>query len=795
MKFSEFWLREWVNPAIDSITLAEKMTMAGLKVDSIKPVAGLLTGVIVGHIVACKPHPIVNTLRINKIDIGGDRLLDIICGAPNCYTNLRVPVATIGAVLPGDIKITTIKLGGEPSEGILCSFIELGISNNNDSLIELPEDAPLGCNIRDYLQLHDNTFCTSITSNRTDCLSLLGIARDVAAMNRMILKQPTVNAIVPCITNVIPVFISVPQACPRYLSRVIKNINVTTPTPLWMKEKLRRCGIHSVGAVIDITNFVLLELGQPMHAFDLSSIDGSIIVRMAENGEKLKLLDGNEVSLQQDTLVIASQTKVLAMAGILGGKQSSINLTTQDVVLECAFFNPLAIIGRARRYGLHTEASYRYERGVDPEIQYMAMERATCLLINICGGYPGPVIDVTHEAALPRLVRIYLSRIKLDRLLGYMINDQDIYDILIRLGCTVTQVINGWQVIAPSWRFDIKIEEDLIGEVARIYGYHLIPNAPIHGNLVAPQCHETDLPLSRVKMLLVDRSYQEVITYSFVDPKIQNLLHPGKEFLSLLNPISIQMSVMRLSLLTGLLSTVVYNKSHQQQRARLFESGLCFVPDNNSDLGVSQDLLLSGIITGPRTNNHWGQVCADVDFFDAKGDVEAILELTGQLNDFKFKAHTNTALHPGQSAAIYLKDEIVGFVGVIHPTIEAKLNLNGRAIIFELLWEKFSKRIVPKATKISRFPANRRDIAVIVAENVSAADVMTECKKVGGNQIVSVNLFDVYRGDGIAKGFKSLAISLLLQNTTHTLEEAEIIATVTQCVAALKQRFQASLRD
>jgi phenylalanyl-tRNA synthetase beta chain len=795
MKFSELWLREWVNPAISSNELAEQITMAGLEVDGVEPVAGAFHGVVVGHVVECGQHPNADKLRVTKVNVGGDRLLDIVCGAPNCRQGLKVAVATVGAVLPGDFKIKAAKLRGEPSEGMLCSFSELGISDDHNGIIELPEDAPIGTDIREFLKLNDSTIEISVTPNRADCLSLIGVARDVAVNNQLALNTPEMAPVAATLTDTLPIKVEATEACPRYLGRVVKGINVKAATPLWMREKLRRCGIRSIDPVVDVTNYVLLELGQPMHAFDLDRIDGGIVVRMAQPDETLVLLDGTEVKLRDDTLVIADHQKALAMGGIFGGEHSGVNEETQNVLLECAFFDPLAITGRARRYGLHTDASHRYERGVDPALQPQALERATALLLAICGGQAGPVIDVTHEASLPRPATITLRREKLDRLIGIHVEDHQVSDILTRLGCTVTAIDGGWQAVAPSWRFDMQIEEDLVEEVARVYGYNNIPDVPVRANLEMTTHREADLSLKRVKTMLVDRGYQEAITYSFVDPKVQALLHPGEEALILPSPISVEMSAMRLSLWTGLLSAVVYNQNRQQGRVRLFESGLRFVPDSSADLAIRQDLMLAGVIAGHRYEEHWDLARQPVDFYDMKGDLEAILDLTGKAAEIQFRAEANPALHPGQSAAIYLQGERIGFIGVVHPELERKLDLNGRTIVFELLWNKVAGRALPDASEISRFPANRRDIAIVVAENVPADDILVECKKVGANQVVGVNLFDVYRGKGVADGFKSLAISLVLQDTARTLEEEEIAATVAKCVEALKQRFQASLRD
>ncbi len=795
MKFSELWLREWVNPAIDSEALSDQITMAGLEVDGVEPVAGQFHGVVVGEVVECGQHPNADKLRVTKVNVGGERLLDIVCGAPNCRQGLRVAVATVGAELPGDFKIKAAKLRGEPSEGMLCSFSELGIKEDHSGIIELPADAIIGTDFREYLKLNDNAIEISITPNRADCLSILGVARDVAVVNKMALNEPVITPVKASISESFPIRVEAPEACPRFLGRVIKNIDVTAPTPMWMQEKLRRGGIRSIDAVVDITNFVLLELGQPQHAYDLDRLNGAIIVRMAKPDETLVLLDGTEAKLNQDTLVIADEVQALGIAGIFGGEHSGVNSETKNVLLECAFFNPLSISGRARRYGLHTDASHRFERGVDSQLQFKAIERATQLMLDICGGEAADIIDVTSESHLPKAATITLTRKKLDRLIGYHIEDGDVTDILTRLGCGVAITAGNWSVTAPSWRFDMEIEEDLVEEVARLYGYNNIPDVPVRADLIMTQHKEAALPLNRVKDLLVDRGYQEAITYSFVDPKIQKLLHPAQESLNLPNPISSDMSAMRLSLLTGLLGTVVYNQNRQQTRIRLFEAGLRFIPDNQAEYGICQELMLAGVIAGNRFDEHWSLDKQNIDFFDLKGDLEAVLELTGGLNQITFKAEAHSALHPGQCAGIYLDNEHVGIIGVIHPELERKLDLNGRTVVFEIRWDALSRRSIPDAKPISRYPSNRRDIAVVVPENVAAADILAECKKVGINHIVGINLFDVYCGEGIADGYKSLAISLVFQDTQRTMEEEEITATVDQCVAALKQRFQASLRD
>ena len=795
MKFSESWLREWVNPAISTEELSEQITMAGLEVDAVEPVAGAFTGVVVGHVVECAQHPDADKLRVTKVDVGAGEPIDIVCGAPNCRQGLKVCCATLGAVLPGDFKIKKAKLRGQPSEGMLCSFDELAIPVESDGIIELPADAPVGMDVREYLKLNDNAIEIGLTPNRADCLGMLGIAREVGVLNRLPVTEPQISPVAASIDNVMPIKVSAPDACPRYLGRVIKGIDAKATSPLWMQEKLRRCGIRSIDPVVDVTNYILLEMGQPMHAFDHAKIDGGIVVRMAEEGEKLTLLDGNEVTLRADTLVVADHSRPLAMAGIFGGEYSGVTAETKDVLLECAFFSPLSITGRARAYGLHTDSSHRFERGVDYAVQNKAMERATALLLEICGGEAGPVVDVTSAAHLPQAATITLRRSKLDSLIGYHVEDDVVTDILTRLGCQVSKTAEGWTAVAPSWRFDMEIEEDLVEEVARIFGYNNIPNEAPLAELRMNDHREANLPLKRVKAALVDKGYQEAITYSFVDPKVQALLHPGEEAMILPNPISVDMSAMRLSLWSGLIGAAVYNQNRQQPRVRIFESGLRFVPDAAAENGVRQEVMLAGLLTGNRSYEHWGQESKTVDFFDMKGDLEAVLELTGRLDDVKFEACSNPALHPGQSAALVLDGEQIGFIGALHPELERKLDLNGRTMLFEVLWDKISQRTITSAQSISRFPANRRDIAIVVNESVSAQNIIDECRKVGGNQLVGVNLFDVYRGKGVNDGCKSLAISLTLQDTSRTLEEEEIANAVSGIVEALKVRFQASLRD
>lgn len=796
MKFSENWVREWVNPSISTEQLCDQITMLGLEVDGVEKVAGDFTGVVVGEVVECTQHPDADKLRVTKVNVGGDRLLDIVCGAPNCRQGLKVACATEGAVLPGDFKIKKTKLRGQPSEGMLCSFSELGIDVDADGIIELPLDAPVGKNLREYLDLDDKAIEISLTPNRADCLSIAGVAREVGVVNKQVVNQPHFDAVPATISDKVQIELKAPEACPRYLLRVVKNVNVKAQSPIWLQEKLRRCGIRSIDPIVDITNYVLLELGQPMHAFDASKVSQPVQVRLANNGEELVLLDGTTAKLQSNTLVIADQTGPLAMAGIFGGQASGVDAeTTKDVILEAAFFAPLAIAGRARQYGLHTDSSHRFERGVDFTLQRHAMERATALLLNICGGEAGEICEVVSEQYLPKVNEVTLRREKLDGLLGHHIETETVTEIFERLGFAVKYANDVWTVTSASWRFDIEIEEDLIEEVARIYGYNSIPNNAPLAHLRMREHKEADLELSRIKTALVDADYQEAITYSFVDPKVQTLLHPEIEALVLPNPISVEMSAMRVSLLSGLLGAVLYNQNRQQNRVRLFETGLRFVPDANAEFGVRQEFVLAGVITGTAKSECWTGKAETVDFFDLKGDLESILSLTEVGNRVKFVAKAYSALHPGQSAAIELDGKEIGFIGTIHPLIAQKLGLNGKAVVFEILWDAIANRRVAQAKEISKFPANRRDLALVVADNVPAGDIIDVCKQAGGEKLTQVNLFDVYQGIGVASGHKSLAISLTIQDNEKTLEDDEINAVISAVLNEVKQRFNAELRD
>lgn len=798
MKFSEKWLREWVNPALSTEELAEQLSMAGLEVDGIEPVASAFTGVVVGEVKTCGPHPDADKLQVTQVDIGGPELVDIVCGASNCRAGLKVAVATVGAVLPGDFKIKKTKLRGAPSHGMLCSASELELSEYSEGIMELPADAPVGKDLREWLDLEDYSLDVDLTPNRADCLGIRGIAREVGVLNNLDVTVPAVPAVPATIDDSLAITLAAPAACPRYLGRVVRGVDMTASSPLWLTEKLRRSGVRSIDPVVDITNFVLLELGQPMHAFDLATLDQEIVVRMAQQDEKLTLLDGQEIKLDDDILVIADSNKALAMAGVFGGKDSGVTTNTKDVFLESAFFSPDLIMGHARRYGLHTDASHRYERGVDPELQNKAMERATALILEICGGEAGPITEAKDQQHLPTETQVVLRAERLARVLGITIAPAQVTEILERLGFAVEftgETETQWNVRVPAYRFDISIEEDLIEEVARVYGYNNIPSAAPLARLDMYRTPEAQLPLSVFQQRLTAAGYQEVITYSFVEPKHQDLLYPNAPTLVLPHPISVDMSSMRLGLLPGLLTAAGYNQKRQQASVRFFESGLRFVPDQAAENGIRQEAVLGGVLLGAQLTEHWREGNKPVDFYQVKGQVESLLAATGALHEYRFVAANNPALHPGQSADIYRGKQYVGFCGALHPQFEKTFGLKGRAFVFELLLSAIETRAVTVATGVSRYPSIRRDIAVIVDRTTSAGELLAAIRNVGANHVVDIHLFDVYQGDTLAVDKQSLAIALTLQAQERTLEDFDVNESVAEIVALLQTKFNAVLRD
>ena len=790
MKFSEQWLREWVNPDIGTQELMDQITMAGLEVDGFEPVAGQFTGVVVGEVQSVQPHPDADKLRVCQVS-DGKQVVQVVCGAPNVRDGLKVPFAVIGAVLPGNFKIKKAKLRGQPSEGMLCSESELGISDNHDGLMELPADAPVGENIVDYLGLNDVAIDVDLTPNRSDCLSIKGIAREVGVLNSTLVTGPEIEPVEAVHSEVPDIRVEAPAACPRYLGRILRNVNPQVESPLWMQEKLRRSGIRSIDAAVDVTNYVMLELGQPMHAFDRDEISGGIVVRMARAGEKLVLLDGQEVELTEQVLVIADHEKPVAIAGVMGGEHSGVSGKTRDLILEAAYFDPIALAGKARDYGLHTDASHRFERGVDYKLARDAMERATSLLMDIVGGEPGEIVEVASKDHLPTDRTIDLRAQRLNDVLGMDIDRTTVEEILTRLGLHIDKLLkDGWRVSVPSFRPDISIEEDLIEEVGRIYGYNNLPVTIPTGTLGLRPQQEATRPVSAIRRFFVDRGYQEAITYSFVDPSVQAQLDPEREGIALANPISTDLSVMRTTLWSGLLKTVSYNQNRQQARIRLFETGLRFVKDGER---IDQRQMLAGVVVGSQYPENWVNGRRTADFYDVKGELEGLFSLLGI--QIRFVPGQHPALHPGQTAELVRDGEHVGWLGTLHPQVQKNLELNGTILIFELFLDSIVTGYVPNFKEISKFPEVRRDLAIIIGTQVSFADVERVARKHAGEQLTALRVFDVYEGESLGEGKRSLALSLFWQHPERTLTEDEVHSLFNGVIDALTEELGATLRN
>ncbi|RMG27919.1 MAG: phenylalanine--tRNA ligase subunit beta [Gammaproteobacteria bacterium] len=790
MKFSEKWLREWVDPPVSTETLAEQLTLAGLEVDSIEPAAGAFSGVVVGRVLEVVQHPNADKLRVCKVDVGENAPLQIVCGAPNVAPGMKAPTARIGAQV-GEMKIRKAKLRGVESFGMLCSARELGLSEDHSGLMALPEEAPVGEDLRAWLGLDDHLIEIDLTPNRGDCLSIAGIAREVGVLNRCPVRRPPMPEVPPTRTDTFPIEIADPAGCPRYLGRVLRGVNAGADTPLWMQEKLRRCGLRSLGPLVDVTNYVMLELGQPMHAFDLDTLRGGIQVRRARAGERLVLLDGREIALDPEVLVIADATGPLALAGIMGGADSGVRDQTRNLFLECAFFTPEVVAGRARRFGLQTDSSYRFERGVDPELQRLAMERATHLLLEICGGEAGPVIERVAGEFLPERAAIHLRMPRMVRLLGFEPERDDVEEILGRLGCTLEALPDGWRVVPPSFRFDLRLEADLVEEVARIHGYDRLPRRLPEARMVLHPRPETEVPLARLRDALADLGYREAVTYSFIDPELARRIVPQDDPVRLTNPLSAEMSVMRTSLWPGLLHAARHNLNRQQERVYLFELGLNFIRQQNE---IKQEMYLGGLACGIPEGVHWSGSGRRADFHDVKGDVEHLLELTGRAGDFAFEAAVHPALHPGRSARILDRGHPVGWLGTLHPRLAQVLDLPEDVQLFEVQAEALRQARVPAFTPLSRYPSIRRDLALLLAEDTPAEAVLAVVREAAGPLLQSVFPFDVYRGEGVEKGRKSMALGLILQDPSRTLTDEDVASVLQDVLTALRERLGATIR-
>jgi phenylalanyl-tRNA synthetase beta chain len=791
MKFSKQWLQEWLENPISTEALLAQLPMLGHEIDSVEAVAGEFSGVIVAEVIACEQHPNADRLRICQVNNGSETIA-IVCGGKNVRKGLKVALATVGAVLPGDFKIKKSKIRGEESLGMLCSEVELGMAETSDGIMELAVDAPVGADVREYLALDDVSIEVDLTPNRGDCLSVQGMAREVAAKNNLGLKTIEIKQQKPDTDATFEIKIAEPKACSSYVGRVIKNINAKAESPLWLKEKLRRSGLRPKSPIVDVTNYVLLELGQPMHAFDLDKLNGSINVRFANDQETIALLNEDEITLKSNTLVIADDKQVIAIAGVMGGLDSSCTEDTKNIFLESALFTPEKMAGIARQYGLHTDSSHRFERGVDPELQVKAMERATELLLEIVGGEAGPVSVKQSEADLPKKQIIQLSEIKVEKLLGISLEKTEISKILISLHMQVKESEEGWEILPPPFRYDVTHAEDLIEEVARFYGYNNIPLHHPESPVGFLARKETERTSKDWRQCLAGLGYHEAITYSFVDPKLQQLLEPHQAGLTLANPISADMAVMRSSLWTGLLQAVKYNQHRQQPRLRLFELGKRFIQTSDELL---QEEMIAGVITAADMPEQWGQPGRKVDFYDIKGHVEALIDLTGNKQSFSYEAAKHSALHPGQSSRLIYNEKEAGWLGALHPQVQQKLGLSGPVFLFEISQDALNKAVLPKFAGLSKFPSIRRDLALLVKNEVSAAELAKVAQEAAGSLLTNFTIFDVYEGKELPKGYKSIAVALILQDKGRTLVDDEVNDLMSRVIKALEEQLQARLRE
>lgn len=793
MIFTKEWVDSWVDNGLTAQELADKITMAGLEVDTVKDVCAQFSNVVVAEVLTCDMHPDSDHLHVTTVNAGDGNTYQVVCGAPNCRAGLKVAFAKVGAVLPG-ITIKSARLRGVESNGMLCSYAELGMAEESSGIIELPADAPVGTDVHEYMKLDDKAIDIDLTTNRPDCLGMRGIAREVSVLTRKPLKDLAMPAIHTELEETFPLDVQAPEACPRYLCRIVRGVNQKAASPLWMTERLRRCGIRSVSPIVDVTNYVMLELGQPLHSFDLNRLHDRIEVRFARKGETLVLLSGDKVDLTDDTLVIADAQGPVGLAGIFGGENSGINNDTVDVLFESAFFSPVAIKGRARHYGLNTDASHRFERGVDPQVQALAINRATQLLQEIAGGKAGPVEESVHEEFLPSSGEIVLREERLAQVLGESVPHDEIYDILRLLDMNPVAIEGGFKVKSPSFRFDIAIEEDLIEEVARIYGYNRIENKLPVSTLNMPFRPEEQVSDRRVRNILCDLGYQEAITYSFTDPKLLQALSKVAPFM-LTAPISPELSAMRTTLTAGLVNAARYNLNRQQKRVRLFEKGLRYIPDAAAENGVRQEEMLCGLICGQCEDESWNSSSRNVDFFDIKGDVEELLAVTAHSDRFTFKPSEEFFLHPGQSADIYLDGVKVGFAGVLHPKTMKAADLKcASCCVFEILWSAVSSRDIPHWHDISKFPSNRRDFAFVLDKSVSAASLCAVIKEAAGSLLQEVRLFDVFE-DASLGDKHSVALGVILQDTQKTIDDKETEAVAERIVNMVAEKLGGHLRD
>lgn len=791
MQFSEKWLRTFVDPQLDSEALGHALTMAGLEVEEARPAAPAFSGVVVGQIVRADKHPGADKLKVCTVDAGQDALLQIVCGAPNAATGMKVPLALVGASLPG-FEIKAARLRGVESYGMLCSARELGLSDDHGGLLELPAEAAVGSDVRDLLALNDTLFTIKLTPNRADCLSLAGVAREVAALTSAPLHLPVCEPVKPQIDDRREIVLEAPHACPRYCGRILRKLNAAAATPDWMRQRLERSGIRSISALVDVTNYVMLELGQPLHVFDDGKLVGAVRVRLARAGETLLLLNEQTVAATADTVLIADDARALALGGVMGGEDSSVTLATTDVFLESAFFAPAAIAGRARAYGFASDASHRFERGVDFALPAQAIERATRLILDICGGVCGPVVEAVSNTNLPTRPPVTLRPARARRLLGIDLDDTAMASLLTRVGLAVERDGESFRVTPPSFRFDIEIEEDLVEEIVRLHGYDEIPTLPPRGRLAMLARSDAGRSVWDVRRMLVARDYQEVINYAFVDEAWERDFCAATDPIRLANPIASHMSVMRSSLIPGLVASMAANRKRQQSRVRLFEIGRCFErkSDGGPVAGYHQPVRLAALASGAALAEQWGADGRGVDFFDVKADLEALFE-PGQLS-FEVLAHP--ALHPGRAAAVILHGRHIGIIGELHPVWVQRYELGVAPVVIEVELELVLQGAVPAYGEVSRYPIVARDLALIVESSISAARLLDTLRKGASGIVKSIALFDVYHGKGIDPDKKSLAFRVLMQDTQRTLEDAEVDAAVAAIVSHAEASLGARLR-
>lgn len=822
MKISRQWLDEWVRSGWSSRELGDRLTMAGFELESITPAAPAFEGVVVAEIIEAVRHPQADKLQVCKVVIAGDAAaratpLQIVCGAANARTGLRTALAMVGAALPGGLAIKAAKLRGVESAGMLCSAKELGLAETSEGILELPDDAPLGMALRNYLALDDDVLEFAITPNRGDAMSVRGIAREVRALlgnagrssdagsSAASLRALPPLPAVPATTDVAAALakdlalaeralatLDAAAACPRFHGRVIVGLDNSRPSPMWLRERLRRAGLRSISPVVDVTNYLVIELGQPMHAYDLDKVEGQLAVRLARSGESCELLDGRNITLEDDVLVIADAAGPVALAGVMGGQRTAVSANTTRVLFEVAWFAPSAIAGRGRRYGLTTDASQRFERGVDPELGAIAIERATALLCSIAGGQASPVMTAESAADLPRPVSVPLRLAQIERLLGIALPRSEVIDLLERLGMQVEIAAESpttLRVAPPSHRFDLRIERDLIEEVARLRGYDSIPVQPARAAqriLPQPSARPDE---QRLLDVLTARGFHEAVHFAFVDPALQEALLPQVSAHRLANPIANDLAVMRLSLWPGLIKAALENQRRQQVRLRLCEHGVVF------PVGGDEIDHVAGIACGARWPEQWGGGRESVDFHDLRADVEALLSLSGEPANFHFVAAPHPALHPGRSAQIVRGAQAVGWIGELHPRLVRELGFNGAPQLFELQIEAALAATRPSYREVSRFPQVRRDLALVVDESVSSGAIRERVLTAASSLLRELVLFDVYRGAGIESGRKSVALGLILQDEGRTLTDTEVDQVMTAVREALGSGLGATFRE